>query len=342
MQPTSTSNIGLQVTVKLGLAPSLTTVQMEESQVMMFGSLTAQDDKLMYKALTTIKLLIFPLLQLALSWYKQEVDDKSIKVGGKQRIKTLDGYVIPLDVKSGLPYVKMRPYTDEEWDSLPHVILTGDGDWNPSVLDHSLTDDEHWYDAVSDFPDAMDGNPFDAEGNYRNLHVFDLFSTDSILDNHIIPDLPWLYQAHEHQIIENEQDFAQLRPNFAWLPENVVKDTTQYARMPMSTVLKKHYKSPFPALNVHRREEALATNTVYSNVPAVDSGVTIAQLFVGLTFTVCDVYPLKAKKAFVNTLQDVIRLRGAPSKLVSDRAQVEISGRVKEYPQVPHHWRLAK
>jgi hypothetical protein len=59
-------------------------------------------------------------------------------------------------------------------------------------------------------------------------------------------------------------------------------------------------------MNVHRREEALATDTVYSDVPAVDSGVTIAQLFVGLTSTVCDVYPLKTEKAFVNTLQDVI------------------------------------
>jgi hypothetical protein len=78
-------------------------------------------------------------------------------------------------------------------------------------------------------------------------------------------------------------------------------------------------------LNVHRR----ATNTVYSNVPAVDPGVTIAPLFVCLTYTVCDVYPLKTEKAFVNTLQDVIRRHGAPSKLVSDRAQVEISGRVK-------------
>jgi hypothetical protein len=117
-----------------------------------------------------------------------------------------------------------------------------------------------------------------------------------------------IYQAHEHQIIENQQDFAQLGPNFAWLPENVVeetfKNTTQYARMP--TVLKKHYKSPFPALNVHRREEALATNTVYSDVPAVDSGVTIAQRFVGLTSIVCDAYPLKTEKAFVNTLQDVL------------------------------------
>jgi hypothetical protein len=65
-----------------------------------------------------------------------------------------------------------------------------------------------------------------------------------------------LYQAHEHQIIQNQQDFEELRPNFAWLPENVFKqtfkNTTQYARMPTSTVLKKHYKSLFPALNVHR------------------------------------------------------------------------------------------
>jgi hypothetical protein len=80
-----------------------------------------------------------------LEYYKQEVDDKSIKVGGKQPIKTLDGYVIPLDVKSGLPYVKIRPYTNEEWDSLPHVVLTRDGNRNPSVLDHSLTDNEQWY-----------------------------------------------------------------------------------------------------------------------------------------------------------------------------------------------------
>jgi hypothetical protein len=69
-----------------------------------------------------------------LEWYKQEVDDKSIKIGGNQRIKTLDGYVIPLDLKSGLPYVKMQLYTDEDWDLLPQVILTRDGNWNPSVL----------------------------------------------------------------------------------------------------------------------------------------------------------------------------------------------------------------
>jgi len=42
---------------------------------------------------------------------------------------------------------------------------------------------------------------------------------------------------------------------FGWLPEDIIKSTfevtTQYARLPMSTLLKKHYKSPFPALNIH-------------------------------------------------------------------------------------------
>jgi hypothetical protein len=28
------------------------------------------------------------------------------------------------------------------------------------VLDHSLTDNEQWYDAVSDFPDVMHGRQF--------------------------------------------------------------------------------------------------------------------------------------------------------------------------------------
>jgi len=43
---------------------------------------------------------------------------------------------------------------------------------------------------------------------------------------------------------------------FGWLPTDVIQQTfavtTQYARLPMSTLLKKWYKSPFPALNVHQ------------------------------------------------------------------------------------------
>ena len=60
--------------------------------------------------------------------HKQSVDDKSSKVGGKQCIETLDGYIIPLNIRSGLPYMSICPFTNKEWDNLPHVILTADVD----------------------------------------------------------------------------------------------------------------------------------------------------------------------------------------------------------------------
>ena len=95
----------------------------------------------------------------------------------------------------------------------------------------------------------------------------------------------------------------------------------------MGTHLKKKYKSPFPANNVHRCNEPVATDTVYSNTPAIDSGATSAQFFCGTESLVCDVYGMKSDKQFVNTLQDNIRRWGAMSKLISDRAQVEISNK---------------
>ena len=68
---------------------------------------------------------------------------------------------------------------------------------------------------------------------------------------------------------------------------------------------------------------------MYSNTPAVDCGVKIAQIFVGKETLVSDVYLIKSAKQFVNTLEDQIRERGAPNRLISDCAQVEISEKVK-------------
>lgn len=67
-----------------------------------------------------------------------------------QRILTVDGYIIPINIVGGLPYISLRPYTDEEWDQLPHIILTSDLDWNPTALDHTIDDDNRWYDAMCD------------------------------------------------------------------------------------------------------------------------------------------------------------------------------------------------
>ena len=66
--------------------------------------------------------------------------------------------------------------------------------------------------------------------------------------------------------------------------------------------LKKTYRSPFLALNVHRRNEAVATDTVFSDTPAVDNESTMAQIYVGRESLVTDVFGIKTEKQFVNTL----------------------------------------
>jgi hypothetical protein len=53
-----------------------------------------------------------------------------------------------------------------------------------------------------------------------------------------------------------------------------------------------------------------------------------AVLFTGTETHVTDIYGIKNDKEFVNTLEDNIRQRGAPTKLISDCAQVEISKKV--------------
>ena len=94
--------------------------------------------------------------------------------------------------------------------------------------------------------------------------------------------------------------------------------------------MKSHLKSRNPAVNVPRRHEAVATDTVYSDTPAVDSEVKQAQLFVGKDSLVSDIYPMQSGKQFVNTLEDNIHSHGTMDKLISDSAKNEISHKVKD------------
>jgi hypothetical protein len=94
--------------------------------------------------------------------------------------------------------------------------------------------------------------------------------------------------------------------------------------------VKQHWRSRFPACNFRRRNEPVATDTVFSDTPAGDCGVTAAQIFVGRESLVADVYGLKTDKEFVNTLEDNIREQEAMDKLTSDCAKAEMSERVKQ------------
>ena len=94
--------------------------------------------------------------------------------------------------------------------------------------------------------------------------------------------------------------------------------------------MRKYLKSRNPAHKIHRKHEPVATGTVFSDTPAVDSGVKQAQVFVGRDALVADAYPMKRGKQFINTLEDNIRRREAMDKFLSDSAETEISNKVMD------------
>ena len=257
-----------------------------------------------------------------IEWFKNTCDDKSVKVGGKQILHLLDGYVAPLDCKGGLIYLPiLGPPTDEDMEKYPHVLLTSPHEWDPSVLDHSHLDImEHPIPNLDDSNHHIHDARIDQFGDYQHrsiqLHTF------------------------QHQQNKHEVDFEKLRPFFGWVQPDVIKKTfdksTQWAVAITRFPMRKHIKSRFPALNISRRSEPVATDTIFSDTPAIDSGVKIAQLFIGKHTLVADIYPMRSEKQFVNTLEDNIRKRGAMDKLISDYAKVEISYKVQDILRMYH------
>lgn len=100
-----------------------------------------------------------------MEYYKNQVDDRSMRVGGRQCIRTLEGYLIPIDIINGLPYMKMTPNTDKEFQELPHVFLTSADEWNPRVLDNIISDQPDWYSTLKKWKDGFLKSPFDEFGN---------------------------------------------------------------------------------------------------------------------------------------------------------------------------------
>ena len=70
-----------------------------------------------------------------LEWFKTNVHETSVKVGGTQLITTLDGYSVPLLIKDGLAYATSlgRP-TDLDMDTYPHVFFTSPDELDPSQV----------------------------------------------------------------------------------------------------------------------------------------------------------------------------------------------------------------
>ena len=242
---------------------------------------------------------------------------------------------MPISIRTALPCMPLRLCTDEEWETLLHVVLASDVNWDSTSLDcEGQVSNETWFDAQSLFPDGPADKDFDEFGNHRHVSNQELFCFDA--KTCIEPDKDEIMQTFvEHNIIAtktNEPKHELMRPLFNWLLLDIIafQLSTKCARTPVSAAMKQTCRSPFPALNAKRRSEPVATDTVFSDTPAVNDGSKCAQVFAGTKTLVSDVYGMKSDKQFINSLQDDIRKCGAMDKLISDRAKAETSTRVND------------
>ena len=128
-----------------------------------------------------------------------------------------------------------------------------------------------------------------------------------------------------------------MRKYFGNVPADIVrrtfKYTSQIGTLPPSSHLQRQFKSPNPALNLHRRNEADATDQIFAKVPAIDGGEVGAHIFVGQDSKITDVYKSKDNSGaeFLGAFQDRVRERGVPTKLIADNAPMYRGWNITKY-----------
>ena len=282
------------------------------------------------------------------------VDDKSRNAGGSQCIVTNEGYIVPLNIRDGLPYLSMSPPSDEDVASLPHVFFTADTTWDPTVLDNEFT--EGGFE-----PPSIALNRSNSPAEPRTTITGKIHAYQTTLDSNPGTDVPIAnYECKErsetstHTLFDTSvlalsafptsvshtlPDLDTLRPNFGWIPVDRIRATlnatTQYYRAAVHHPFRKHFRSRFPAANVTRLPEWFSTDTIFSDIPALDDGIaghggsTMLQVYRGVSSHFFAVYPMSTESQVASTLEDFIRDHGAMYGLISDNAKSETSNAIQ-------------
>ena len=208
-------------------------------------------------------------------------------------------------------------------DTYPHVFFTSPDEWDPSVLDH----DPPHLDGLdpSQVPDQPFGDPiFDAYGdlNERITTNLNILLDAPPEDCGSYTEISSVFTANLHQGSPKSLTGMPYAHSLHGHPHPASRTLSMSHTQ---DYIKKHFKSRNPVFNIPRRSEAVATDTIFSDTPAVDDGSTMAQFFCGRDTLVCDAYGIKSTKQFINTLSDNIRKRGAMDTLISDGGKYEIS-----------------
>jgi len=259
------------------------------------------------------------------------VNDRAATLNGAQSLVTNDGYAIPLDFRNGLPYLNIRPFTDDELTTLPQVIMTRDITWSPSQYDSRPSEDPNWFNNQDDPPPLHEGFDFNGEAIFANSSesgpsLLSHLRHDALIMNNLNSDV--------HETTIPPVDASQHRRFFLNQPNAAISHTFNcttrfYVTLPSHRHMHDTRRTQFPAANVHRRNEMVATDTIFCDVIAW-GGIKCSQMFVGRKSKYVSHSPCNTDAEFAKTLSDEIRQRGAMDTLISDRAQAEISNRIKD------------
>eukprot|EP00536_Pseudo-nitzschia_multiseries_P014229 jgi/Psemu1/214147/e_gw1.674.34.1 len=238
--------------------------------------------------------------------YHSTVDDSSIKTGGSQVITTTDGHVFPLSICHGLPYLAMRKYTSAEFASLPHVIMTSDQHWNPSVLDNAYTPQDDTF--IQKYPPVSTSLPYqdyDEFGALRDINIGTSSTVTSFLSNSTTSSL---------QALDVSDTSFWLSP-------------TDYIHQDILS----RFQSPQPAMNVRPLNDDVLSDVIYSDTPAIDGGSKIAQVFFGRKSHIIHVEEMRTTGDFLPCLQNFVRQWGRPLRLLCDHGSYQSSKSVLDY-----------
>jgi hypothetical protein len=140
--------------------------------------------------------------------------------------------------------------------------------WDPQVHDHECN--------IQDLEPPIDSTLLDPTYHSDTINDFGEMT---------------FYNVNYQRVQPKQLDFTRLLPNFGYVPvdriKHTLKNTTQFDRLDTRLPLRKHYKTRFPDTNVSRLNKTVATDTFFSDIPAIDDGIighggsTMLQLYCG-------------------------------------------------------------
>ena len=163
-----------------------------------------------------------------------------------------------------------------------------------SVLDHGIT------------PSLLEEINQENDDSLLQDSIFDEYGDRAVQKGNIFwhphPTVEHTFHTQLNESNHAEEDWKSLRPYFGWKSEQVIQDTYKVTSrfggtIPHSDYLKKHFKSRNPVFNTPRRNQPVATDTIFSDTPAINDGSTMAQFFVRK-----DTLESKARKIYQHSL----------------------------------------